>query len=329
MPNIKYSVGKNAMNRLLDTGFIQRLINQVLKDKIWHKPLIFDGKCGPDTINAIRNYQSRVLNFMHADGVIEPNRITFNALIKALPKNDVDAHWNISVKKFQPIGMITTGGRISSKQPLPEQLIPTTATAPALNIQGYVFPLDFIPNADYHKGGHARYFGALRSGGARLHAGCDLLAPVGSPVYAMADGEVLGNPSYFYESTYSVTIRHGKSILRYGELLAFNANDVRSDILPNVKDGAKVKKGDVVGYVGRLTSGSSMLHFEYYSGTSTGPLSNRTSPTLYKRRSDLVNPTTILDKAKSNIPTAAERPAQITIDKAISIGRNERKKRNF
>ena len=51
------------------------------------------------------------------------------------------------------------------------------------------FPLPFRPKQNYRKGGLK--FGADRDGGARKHAGCDLLAPKGTEIYAVETGEVV------------------------------------------------------------------------------------------------------------------------------------------
>ncbi|MCW9048548.1 MAG: hypothetical protein OQK46_10755, partial [Gammaproteobacteria bacterium] len=64
--------------------------------------------------------------------------------------------------------------------------------------------------------------------------------------------------------------------------------------------GAKVKRGQVIAYVGELVfkSGNkmSMLHLETYKGTLTGSLTVRSSKP-YQRRGDLFDPTQMLDKA--------------------------------
>jgi murein DD-endopeptidase MepM/ murein hydrolase activator NlpD len=55
------------------------------------------------------------------------------------------------------------------------------------------FPLPFRPKEDYHTGG--RKFGAGREGGGRKHATCDLIAPKGTEIYAVEDGEVVRGPT--------------------------------------------------------------------------------------------------------------------------------------
>jgi murein DD-endopeptidase MepM/ murein hydrolase activator NlpD len=89
-------------------------------------------------------------------------------------------------------------------------------------------------------------------GGRRAHKGVDLAAPRGTPVYAPADGYVkmaarFGSYGNFIE------LEHGGEMeTRYGHLSGFN-----------VKEGERVHKGDVIGYVG--TTGRSTgphLHYE-------------------------------------------------------------------
>ena len=65
-----------------------------------------------------------------------------------------------------------------------------------------------------------------------------------------------------------------------------------------VKKGDSVKKGDIIGYVGNLSIKgipSMMLHLEMFSNTKDERTLSGSG--LYKRRSDLVDPTPFLDKA--------------------------------
>ncbi|OCY75046.1 M23 family metallopeptidase, partial [Acinetobacter pittii] len=114
----------------------------------------------------------------------------------------------------------------------------------------YLFPLKARTNS--YKNGFAR-FGSNRSGGKRKHAGCDLYAPAGTEIRAMADG-VVRNVYYFYDNTDAIEIVHPKHIIRYGEVRKGKAL---------VKAGDKVVKGQVIAYVGSLTTKgipSMMLH---------------------------------------------------------------------
>lgn len=148
------------------------------------------------------------------------------------------------------------------------------------------FPLKFMPKESYKEG--MRRFGANRDHGHRLHAGCDLYAPIGTPVYAVADGTVLG-AGPFYLGTWAITVDHGIFTVRYGE--------VKPKLATGIKAGAPVQAGQLLGEVGQLKGlKMSMVHFEMYRGTETGPLTQK--GTKYQRRKDLLDPTPFLDAAE-------------------------------
>jgi len=143
----------------------------------------------------------------------------------------------------------------------------------------YTFPYSLKATASYTV--DPRRFGAGRANG-RKHAGADLYAPVGRNIYAVGDGKVI-DFHYFYDSTYALVVDHGDFVIRYGE--------VKSNLPSGIKIGASIKRGQLIAYVGHLKSlNMSMLHFERFSKTKTGPLTVREN-WPYQRRSDLVNPT--------------------------------------
>ena len=129
-----------------------------------------------------------------------------------------------------------------------------------------------------------RSFGSRRAGG-RVHAGCDLYAPLGSPVVAITSGRVLESRD-FYLGTFQVTIDHGAlGVVRYGE--------VSPEGVP--KTGAVVEAGQQIGKIGNLGRGlHPMLHIEHFSGAATGAVTNSNNPP-YSRRSDLQDCTKLLD----------------------------------
>jgi murein DD-endopeptidase MepM/ murein hydrolase activator NlpD len=90
------------------------------------------------------------------------------------------------------------------------------------------------------------------TGGADYHQGLDISADHGSPVFATADGTITQAAR---EGSYGnlVTIDHGYGLeTRYGHLSRYH-----------VHQGAKVKRGDIVGYVGSTgRSTGSHLHYE-------------------------------------------------------------------
>jgi murein DD-endopeptidase MepM/ murein hydrolase activator NlpD len=151
------------------------------------------------------------------------------------------------------------------------------------------FPLPFVPPLSYKTGG--RKFGADRSNG-RKHAGCDLIAPVGTPIFAVADGIVAEADSKkeFYHHTHALEIRHPAFIARYCEVMRF---------APGIVKGKSVRAGEVVAYVGRMFT-MSMLHFEIYAGILSGNLTVLANKP-FKRRADIINPTALLDSLARHV----------------------------
>jgi hypothetical protein len=89
----------------------------------------------------------------------------------------------------------------------------------------------------------------------KMHWGMDFTAPVGTPVYATGNGqvvEVAGSVRSRVGLGLSIKIDHGYGYETvYGHLSAFN-----------VKQGQKVKRGDVIAYVGN-SGGSTAPHLHY------------------------------------------------------------------
>ena len=90
------------------------------------------------------------------------------------------------------------------------------------------------------------------NGGARMHKGIDIPGPVGTPIYATADGTI-ERANWFSSYGNYIQIDHGNAIeTRFGHL---------SRIV--VSDGQKVHKGDLIGYVGSTgRSTGPHLHYE-------------------------------------------------------------------
>jgi murein DD-endopeptidase MepM/ murein hydrolase activator NlpD len=184
---------------------------------------------------------------------------------------------------LKPDGRIDPGGKTIQK--LAAMAIETLAP------QRVLFPLKTKPSESYKTG--IRAYGSNRSKGKRKHAGVDLYAPKGTEIRAMKDGKVIQSYT-FYLGTKALEIDHGDMIIRYGEI---------SKVADGIKAGVSVKRGQVIAYVGELNfkSGNkmSMLHLEAYKGNGTGSLTVR-SATPYQRRSDLFDPTQLLDSAAMN-----------------------------
>jgi len=95
------------------------------------------------------------------------------------------------------------------------------------------------------------------------HKGIDLAAPTGTPVYATGDG-LVSRASWF--STYGlyVSIEHGDKIqTRFAHMSRLN-----------VAEGQRVRKGDVIGYVGSTgRSTGPHLHYEVrIDGSAVNPV---------------------------------------------------------
>ncbi len=100
----------------------------------------------------------------------------------------------------------------------------------------------------------------------KFHYGMDFTSPIGTPVYSTGDGtveEVSGSIRSRVGFGLVVKIDHGYGYETiYGHLSAFN-----------VKRGQKVKRGDIIGYVGN-SGGSTAphLHYEVHkNGTAVNP----------------------------------------------------------
>jgi murein DD-endopeptidase MepM/ murein hydrolase activator NlpD len=89
-------------------------------------------------------------------------------------------------------------------------------------------------------------------GAAAMHAGIDLAGPIGTPIYATADG-VVGRAEWANGYGNLVELEHGKGIAtRYGHL---------SKIL--VKPNTRVKRGELIALMGSTgRSTGSHLHYE-------------------------------------------------------------------
>ena len=175
-----------------------------------------------------------------------------------------------------------------------------------------IFPVPYIPSENYRGG---RGFGADRSavaallkipGGKLKHGAVDLIVPPKTPVLAMADGTVVQGPYLFFLNVYAIEVQHAQFLARYCE------------IHPNteVKASQQVKEGQVIAYVGDQP-GADMLHLELFSGGATGDLSldrtdRRNAP--YYRRSDLMDPTPVLDRIRFTVAQRVFRPMKLVTD---------------
>jgi murein DD-endopeptidase MepM/ murein hydrolase activator NlpD len=90
-------------------------------------------------------------------------------------------------------------------------------------------------------------------GGGEMHPGLDMAAPIGTPVYATADGYASRAERSYGGYGNVIELQHGKGIMtRYGHL---------SQIL--IHQGQRVHRGDMIGLMGSTgRSTGSHLHYE-------------------------------------------------------------------
>jgi len=100
-----------------------------------------------------------------------------------------------------------------------------------------------------------------------MHEGIDLVAPAGTPVYAAADGVVVGAaPNGRYGNW--IRIEHGAKLATvYGHLMAF---------APGIEPGESVVRGELIGFVGNTgRSTGAHLHFELQvDGKAVNPINH-------------------------------------------------------
>ena len=107
------------------------------------------------------------------------------------------------------------------------------------------------------------YRSAPTRGASRNHKGIDIPGPVGTPIYATADG-MIGRAQWVSGYGKYVEINHGNAVqTRYGHLSAMN-----------VVPGQRIRKGDVLGYMGSTgRSTGSHLHYEVrIAGEAINPM---------------------------------------------------------
>ncbi|MFC4292978.1 M23 family metallopeptidase [Sphingorhabdus arenilitoris] len=101
-------------------------------------------------------------------------------------------------------------------------------------------------------------------GASRNHKGIDIPGPVGTPIYATADA-IVNRSQWVRGYGKYIELSHGNEIeTRYGHMSALN-----------VVAGQRVKKGDIIGYMGSTgNSTGSHLHYEVrISGVAVNPMS--------------------------------------------------------
>lgn len=194
----------------------------------------------------------------------------------------------ISAAELRPKSACAQKMIIQNDQSVAQAETAETAEAPpeALATPSGKFPTIARGSVSYRSG--MRAFGANRGGGTRLHAACDIYRVKNEKTVAVEAGKVIRGPYYFYEGTYAKEVKlNSGPVIRYGEITASNSG---------AATGA-FKTGAVIGYIGKTYCCTPMLHFEKFAGTKSGSLSGGGK---YKRRSDLQNPTSYLQRLEKS-----------------------------
>ncbi len=129
---------------------------------------------------------------------------------------------------------------------------PVKLTIPSRKpVENYRLTSSFGFRSDPFKGRRAR------------HKGIDMAGPVGTPIYATADG-IVGRSQWVRGYGNYIEINHGNEIqTRYGHMSRLN-----------VKANARVKSGDLIGFMGSTgRSTGSHLHYEVrIAGEAVNPV---------------------------------------------------------
>jgi len=84
MPALIGPVGKGPHSQLADARLVQQLLNRYRSST--SRLLRVDGAVGHETISAIEDFQRRIVNLAHPDGIVSPGGPTFKALCGGRPE---------------------------------------------------------------------------------------------------------------------------------------------------------------------------------------------------------------------------------------------------
>jgi murein DD-endopeptidase MepM/ murein hydrolase activator NlpD len=250
--------------------YLRDAVKELQRDlQRWGFDLPATGLFGPVTLSAVRSFQHK--QGIEDDGIVGPG--TWRLLTSTKATN-IGSSFRESVPPAPTVGGSTDTGQF--------------------------FPLARIYQESWTRSPGC--FGANRSNGSRAHAGADIYAPLGTWIHAIAPGTVRQGPYSFYAHTYALEIDHVHFVARYGEIQRDSP----------VRAGDKVKAGQRIGRIGHLVgikAPSDMLHLELYAGNEQGPLTvtghasaKRKDGVPYKRRADLLDPTSYVNNWRNNLP---------------------------
>lgn len=101
---IAKSVGLGARNDVADVRIVQVLLN--LNAEAWsggaHKALGVDGQIGPNTIEAIRAFETRAMGLPTSDGLVTPGDATMARLLAGLPPGPTKEKLGLVMPRAMP-----------------------------------------------------------------------------------------------------------------------------------------------------------------------------------------------------------------------------------
>lgn len=183
----------------------------------------------------------------------------------------------------------------------------------------------------------------IQKSGRRAHAACDLYAPIGTPIYAIAHGYFQWRKN-FYLGTDQLVIHHpGIGVVRYGEMMkaehykrdqahlrkrfAPSGEEIpRTGITcPTWPEEGEIKEGELIGAVGDLDDTDlAMLHFELFAERARGEELSTTEG-IYERHDALLDPTEMLGGLQRGEVLPGRTPANVMLPAAPTGGRKRGK----
>ncbi len=101
---IAKSVGLGARNDVADVHIVQVLLN--LNTEAWSgqalKQLDIDGQIGPNTIDAIRAFETRAMGLPESDGLVSPGDATMARLLAGLPPGPIKEKLGLVMPRAMP-----------------------------------------------------------------------------------------------------------------------------------------------------------------------------------------------------------------------------------
>jgi hypothetical protein len=170
---IKSSVGLGGSNQKTDVVVIQQLLNAVPATKGGPMPTLdTDGKCGPKTCGAIRQFQSKNVGGI-ADGRVDPGKKTEQALLALLNSLGLLAGMISASGGTTPTGGVSPapGGLPGAAMPEPPaNAVPAPASGPATPIRMKVLSIlqGMLPPPGTLSNGQKPFEGAKGTGCGEL-----------------------------------------------------------------------------------------------------------------------------------------------------------------